>query len=302
MTIIKQEKEKRTMTKENNENKKTAYQYEVKKAFEKIEIGVRSVFESENYKRYLETMSRFYKYSINNSILIMLQAPSATAIAGASKWRNEFGRTIKKGAKAIKILIPHPYKREIEVEQEDGTMKTEIKELCYFTLGNVFDLDQTETEGEDNFPRICRELQEDSEEIKKAISICEKVSECPVSYWNLKDSSKGFYSKKDNKIVVKKGMTTSQTLKTLVHEIVHSRLHNTDNDIPRNVKEVQAESISFVVCSALFGVDTSDYSFEYIANWNGKDTKELKSILSNIQKQANNLIQDIQKEMEREVA
>lgn len=290
------------MTKENNENKKTGYQVEVKKAFERIELGVKSVFESENYKKYLQTMAKFHKYSINNSILIMLQAPSATAIAGAQMWKNEFGRTIKKGAKAIKILIPHPYKREIEVEQEDGTTKKEVKDLCYFTLGNVFDLEQTEAEGEDDFPRICRELQEDSEEIKEAIAAVEKVSTCPISYWNLKDGSKGFYSKKDNKIVIKKGMATSQTLKTLVHEIAHSRLHNTESDIPRQQKEIEAESIAFVVCSALFGVDTSDYSFEYIANWNGKDTKELKGILSNIQKQANKLIQDITIEMEREVA
>lgn len=293
------------MTKENGNKKgNTGYQVEVKKAFEKIELGVKSVFESENYKKYLQTMAKFHKYSINNSILIMLQAPTATAIAGAGTWKNEFGRTIKKGAKAIKILIPHPYKREIEVEEEDGTTRKEVKELCYFTLGNVFDLEQTEvTEGEDDFPRICRELQEDSEEIKEAISATEKVSNCPICYWNLKDGSKGFYSKKDNKIVIKNGMTTSQTLKTLVHEIAHSRLHNTEADIPRQQKEIEAESIAFVVCSALFGVDTSDYSFEYIASWNGKDTKELKSILSNIQKQASKLIQEIEaKLLESEVA
>lgn len=291
------------MTKENGNKKTSGYYVEVKKAFAKIELGVRSVFESESYKNYLQTMAKFHKYSVNNSILIMMQAPSATAIAGAQMWRNQFGRTIKKGAKAIKILIPHPYKREIEIEEENGAVRTEVKDLCYFTLGNVFDLEQTETDGEDNFPRICEELKEDSEEIREAISICEKVSDCPISYWNLKDGSKGFYSKKDNKIVVKKGMSTSATLKTLLHEIAHSRLHNTESGIPRQQKEIEAESIAFVVCNALFGINTSDYSFEYIASWsNGKDTKELKNILSDIQKQANKLIEDIQKEMEREVA
>lgn len=286
------------MTKENGNKENTGYQIEVKKAFERIELGVKSVFESENYKKYLKAMSRMHTYSINNSILIMMQAPSAQFCAGAGKWKNEFGRTIKKGAKGIKILIPHPYQREVEVELEDGTTKKEVKNLCYFTLGNIYSLDQTEG---DDFPEICKELQEDSEEIKKAIEVVEKVSDCPVAYWNLKDNSKGFYSKQKNQIVVKKGMSTSQTLKTLVHEIAHSRLHNTEEDISRQQKEIEAESIAFVVCSALFGVDTSDYSFEYIANWNGKDTNELKGILSNIQKQANKLIQDIRKEMEREV-
>ncbi len=283
----------------NKKKENTGYEVEVKKAFEKIELGVKSVFESSNYRKYLQAMSKLHTYSINNSILIMMQSPSAQYCAGAGKWKTEFGRTLKKGAKGIKILMPHPYQREIEVEQEDGTTKIEVKDLCYFTLGNIYSLDQTE--GRD-FPEICKELQEDSEEIKKAISVCEKVSDCPVAYWNLKDGSKGFYSKQKNQIVVKKGMTTSQTLKTLVHEIAHSRLHNTEKDIPRQQKEVEAESIAFVVCNALFGVDTSDYSFEYIANWNGKDTKELKGILSNIQKQANKLIQDIKKEMESEVA
>lgn len=283
-----------------NENK-TGYQLEVKKAFERIEIGVKSVFESENYKRYLKTMSKFHKYSINNLILIMMQAPggSFSHVAGATTWRS-MGRSIKKGAKSIKILIPHPYTKEIVVgEDAEGNKKTEMKELCYFTLGNVFTDEQTEGK---ELPTICNELQEDSEEIKKAIAVVERVAKCPVYYWNLKNTCKGFYSKAENKIVVKKDMSTSATLKTLLHETVHSRLHSSD-DCKKSTKEkeLEAESICYVVASALFGVDTSSYSFEYIATWsNGKNESELKNLLDSVHKEANKLISDIKAEMERE--
>lgn len=272
--------------------KKTGYQVEVKKAFEKIEVGVKAVFESENYKNYLKTMSKFHKYSINNSMLIMMQYPSASIVTGASKWKNEFNRTIKKGAKAIKILIPHPYKREIE---ENGEMVE--KDFVYFTLGNVFDIEQTEG---DEFPSLCKDLEENSQETWDMVNVVTKVSKCPIFYWNLKEGSKGFYSLKDDKIVIKKDMTAAQTLKTLVHEIAHSRLHNIENDISRQQKEIEAESIAFVVCNH-FHVDTSEYSFEYIASWSkGKDSKELKTILSNIQKQAKTLILEIEEVMEKE--
>ena len=279
----------------NKEN--TGYQVEVKKAFEQIEIGVKAVFESENYKNYLKTMSKFHKYSVNNSMLILMQYPSASIITGASKWKNEFNRTIKRGAKAIKILIPHPYKKEITITDDEGNESTVERDFVYFTLGNVFDVEQTEG---DELPTICKDLEEDSQETRNMINVVSKVSSCPIFYWNLKEGSKGFYSSKDNKIVIKKDMTAAQTLKTLVHEIVHSRLHNIENDIPRQQKEIEAESIAYVVCNH-FGVDTSEYSFEYIASWSkGKDSKELKAILSNIQKQAKTLIKEIEDVMESE--
>lgn len=275
------------------ENKnQTGYQVEVKKAFEQIEVGVKGVFESENYKNYLKTMSKFHRYSINNSMLIMMQYPSATMVTGASKWNNEFHRTIKKGAKAIKILIPHPYKREIVVTDDEGNETTVERDFVYFTLGNVFDVEQTEGA---EIATLCKELEEDSNEIKELVEVVSKVSTCPIAYWNLKDGSKGFYSAKENKIVISKNLKSSaQTLKTLIHEITHSRLHCVENDIPRQQKEIEAESIAYVVANH-FGVDTSEYSFEYIASWSrGKDSKELKGILTNIQKQAKTLIEEIE--------
>lgn len=264
--------------------KATGYQVEVKKAFSQIEVGVKSVFESKNYKKYLKTMSKFHRYSINNSILIMMQNPDASQVTGASKW-NTMGRMIKKGSKAIKILIPHPYTREIEI---DGEIKEQ--EFCYFTLGNVFDISQTEGE---ELPTICEELEDNSSEILSLIKKISSISTCPIAYWNLKEGSKGFYSSKDNKIVIKKDMSTSQTLKTLVHEIVHSRLHN-ETTKTRQQCEIEAESIAFVVCNH-FNVDTSEYSFQYIASWSkNKENKELKGILTNIQQQAKKLIEEIE--------
>lgn len=279
-------------------NEKTGYQVEVKKAFEQIEVGVKAVFDSENYKNYLRTMSKFHRYSINNSMLIMMQYPSATMVAGASKWKTEFNRTIKKGAKAIKILIPHPYKREIVVTDDDGNETTVTRDFVYFTLGNTFDVEQTEGP---ELPTLCKELQEDSDEIRELVEMVSKVSTCPIAYWNLKDGSKGFYSVKDNKIVISKNLKSSaQTLKTLIHEIAHSRLHSTENNIPRQQKEIEAESIAFVVANH-FGVDTSEYSFEYIASWGrDKESKELKDILSNIQKQAKTLIEEIEEVITKE--
>ena len=270
-------------------NTNTGYQVEVKKAFAQIEQGVKSVFESENYKNYLKTMSKFHKYSINNSLLIMLQFPTAEQVTGASIW-NTMGRKIKKGSKAIKILIPHPYKREVETTNEDGEKIMVEKDFCYFTLGNVFDISQTE--GED-LPSICKELDEDSPLILDLIENVSKVATCPIVYWNLKEGSKGYYSLKDDKIVIKKGMSSSQTLKTLVHEIAHSRLHNVTTKT-RQQCEIEAESVAFAVCN-YFGVDTSSYSFEYITNWSlGKNSMELKGILTNIQKETKKLIQDIE--------
>lgn len=282
------------MTKENNGNKKgnTGYKQEIAKLFDRLEIGVKSTFSSDNFKKYLELMSKFHTYSANNVCLILMQCPSASMVASASKWKS-MERTIKRGSKAIRILIPNFYKKKIETEEKDENGDPVIveKDAVYFSIGNVFDVEQTEGE---ELPSICKELQDDGEDIKTLIDAVTSVSEVPVMYWNLKDGSKGFYSKQKNQIVVKKDMSTSQTLKTLVHETAHSRLHNKETDKTRQVKEIEAESIAFVVCS-YFGLDTSEYSFEYVANWaKDKETAELREILNSIQKETKKLIQEIE--------
>lgn len=295
MTIIKKVKERTIMTNETNENKKTGYQVEIKKLFDRLEAGVKSTFISENFKNYLDLMSKFYNYSSNNVCLILMQCPNASMVASASKWKS-LGRYIKKGSKAIRILIPNFYKKKIETEETDENDKPIIieKDAVYFSIGNVFDIEQTEGE---ELPTICRELQDNSEELKSLIDVVTEVAKIPVAYWNLKDGSKGFYSKQKNQIVIKSNMPTLQTCKTLVHEVAHSRLHCEETGKTRQVKEIEAESIAFVVCS-YFGLDTSEYSFEYVANWSrDKETKELKEILNSIQKEAKKLIQEIESKM-----
>lgn len=289
------------MTKENG-NKKTGYQVEISKLFDRLEAGVKSTFTSDNFVAYLNLMSKFYNYSANNICLIMAQCPNASMVASATKWKS-LGRNIKKGSKAIRILLPNFYKKKIETDEvdENGDLVVVERDAVYFSIGNVFDVESTESINGEELPTICKELQDDSEEIQQLIDVVTEVAKIPVAYWNLKDGSKGFFSKQKSQIVIKKGMSTSQTLKTLAHETAHSRLHGQETDKTRQQREIEAESIAFVVCT-YFGVDTSEYSFEYVATWAmGKETAELREILNSIQREAKKLIQEIEaKLLERE--
>lgn len=270
----------------------TGYKQEISQLFDRLEIGVKSTFSSDNFKKYLKLMSKFHNYSANNVCLILMQCPNASMVASATLW-NTMGRHPKKGTKAIRIILPNFYKKKVEEENENGEKVVVQRDAVYFSIGNVFDVEQTCGE---ELPGICRELQEgeDGEEIKTLIQAAAEVSQTPIMYWNLKDSSKGFYSKQKNQIVIKKDMSNLQTCKTLIHEIAHSRLHSEETGKTKQVKEIEAESIAFVVCS-YFGLDTSEYSFEYVANWaRDKDTKELKEILNSIQKETKKLILEIE--------
>lgn len=280
------------MTKENGNKKgNTGYKQEISQLFDRLEVGVKSTFSSDNFKKYLKLMSKFHNYSANNVCLILMQCPSASMVASATLW-NSMGRHPKKGTKAIRIILPNFYKKKVEEEDANGNKVITEKEAIYYSIGNVFDVNQTT--GEEELPTICRELQEDGEEIRTLIDVATKVAEIPVMYWNLKDGSKGFYSKQKSQIVIKKDMSNLQTCKTLIHEIAHSRLHSEETGKTKQVKEIEAESIAFVVCS-YFGLDTSEYSFEYVANWaRDKETKELKEILNSIQKETKKLILEIE--------
>lgn len=274
---------------------------EIEMTFKKLEVGIQGVFETENYKRYLRCMSKFWRYSVNNSMLILLQNPDSTYVTGASKWAT-MNRKICYGAKSIKILLPHPYVKEIEVTDEEGNKKMVERSFVYFTLGNVFDISQTEViDGKDDgFCTICNEVNSNSIS-QEFIDCVVKVANCPVQYWNLKDNSKGFYSLKEDKIVIKKEMSNDNTLKTLFHEIAHKRLHSGENTKTRQVKEIEAESVSYV-CMQHFGVEsTEQYSFEYLASWSkGKSIPELKEILTDIQKQAKEIIDEVEMMLNQE--
>lgn len=262
---------------------------------EQLEKGVSEVFESDQYKQYLQVMSKFHSYSYNNILLIAMQCPGATMVAGYESWQRLFKRHVSKGEKAIKILAPCPYKKVIMQDVTDpithqplkNSNGEVIKEKVQITIPafrpvSVFDVSQTEGEPLPEMATV-QELIGEVDGFDTLQEIVESMAPCAVYHKDIKGSAKGYYSPADNQIVIKNGLSQQQEIKTMIHEIAHSLLHNSekmkDKKISRNDMEVQAESVAYTVCSAL-GIDTSDYSFGYIAGWsNGKDIKELKNAL-----------------------
>ena len=287
----------------------------VKEITKKLEEGLKELFESEQYKKYLNTMSKFHNYSYNNSILILLQKPDATMIAGYKSWEKNFKRHVKKGEKGIKILAPTKYKHIEEVIlldpktnnpiiDKNGKTKTEKKEIekTTFMPTTVFDISQTEGE---EIPTIGKELTFDVKEYKSFINAIEQISLVPIEYEELKKELKGYFSPKEQRIVIQKDMKESQTIKTAIHELAHSYLHDKEVKIKgiekrktkRSDKEVEAESIAYTICQH-FGIDTSDYSFAYIAGWSsGKEMPELKQSMETIQKASTFIITSLEKQL-----
>ncbi len=276
-----------------------------KELIEKLERGIQELYSSEKYAAYLKTLSKFYNYSFKNSLLIALQKPSATYVAGFNSWKNNFKRYVNKGEKGIQILAPAPYKMSIEKEKidpvtqkpilgKDGKPVTEMVEVIkpYFKPVYVFDVSQTTGEP---LPSIANELKANVENFSLFFKSLEMISPFSIEKENIKSGAKGYCDPENKRIALNEGMSEAQTIKTAVHEIAHSILHAVDGDIKdRSTREVEAESIAFVV-SSHFGIDTSDYSFGYIATWSsGKELKELKNSLDTIQKTANELINNIE--------
>ena len=285
----------------------------VKELTDKLEQGLKEVFESDNYKNYLNTMAKFHNYSINNTLLINQQKPDATLVAGYDSWVRNFDRHVKKGERGINIIAPAPFKTERDVPiinpetgqpilKKDGTPYTEKKEVTipYFKITRVFDISQTEGK---ELPTIgVNELLKDVDGAKDFIESLKKVSPIPIEFGETNGDSKGFYSPVDNKIVVKDGMSDAQTIKTMVHEISHAKLHNPDRTEENAGKskgtiEMEAESIAYIVCQH-FGIDTSDYSFGYIAGWSeGKETDELKKSMNTIRETSSEMIYRVEGSM-----
>lgn len=279
---------------------------------DKLEKGVKDVFQSDKYKQFLNVMAKFPRYSVNNTMLIMMQRPDAQLCQSFTGWK-QMGRYVKKGEKGISILAPAPYKIEREqtkldekgrpVFDADGEPVKEKVEVTIraFKVVKTFDLSQTDGK---ELPTIGpSELVGNIEGYPKLLQALQEISPVPVSFELIDGDAKGFYHLEDKTIVVQDGMSEVQTIKTLLHEMAHEKLHDKDNvpeakDISRNGKEVEAESVAYIVCQH-YGINTSDYSFSYVAGWSeGKETPELKASLDKIRQTASEFIYQIDQKME----
>ena len=287
----------------------------VKELTDQLEQGIGDLFASGQYAEYLKTMAKFHDYSFNNCLLIFFQRPSASRVAGFGTWK-ELGRYVKRGEKGIKIFAPCPYKKTVEPDPTnqrasgpDGNPPTEKTEIIIpmFKVVTVFDVSQTDGK---ELPALgVDELKGDVDGYAAFFHALEQVSPVPVSFEKVNGSAKGYFSPKEQRIVVGEGMGQLQTIKTAVHEIAHATLHNhyglKERDIPpeqrkdRHTCEVEAESVAFVVCQH-YGIDTSDYSFGYGAGWCGRERKELKASLDTIRQTAADLIDRIDGQLGRE--
>lgn len=281
----------------------------------KLEQGLQDLFNSDSYRNYLSTMSKFHNYSFNNTLLIAMQKPDATLVAGYKAWQKNFERHVNKGEKAIRILAPAPYKikeerdKIVPVTQEllldkDGNPQKEEVEITIpaFRAVSVFDLSQTD--GKPIPELTAKELLSDVEGYQDMIRAVEAISPVPIELEEIAGDSKGYYDREAKRIAVQENMSESQTLKTMIHEVAHSKLHSKEVEQDeqmrkdRNTKEVEAESVAYTVCQH-FGVDTSDYSFGYIAGWSsGRDTKELRSSMDTIRRTASELITGIEEQLQ----
>lgn len=291
----------------------------LKEITDSIETGIKELFESDKYKSYLQTMSRFHKYSLNNTMLISMQKPDATLVAGFNKWRDGFSRYVKKGEKGIKIIAPTPYKIKEEREKLDpqtkapildasGKVQTEEVEIQIpmFRVVSVFDVSQTEGEP---LPTLASNLTGNVEQFAVFMEAVKRTSPVPIEIKPMPEDTDGYYHIDDKRIAIREGMSEVQTISAAIHEVAHSLLHNremekelqaqqSENTKPikpkdRNTEEVEAESISFAVCS-YYGIQTAENSLGYIATWSkGKELAELRASLEIINKTSSELISGI---------
>lgn len=287
----------------------------VQELTDKLEQGLQDLFNSDSYRNYLSTMSKFHNYSFNNTLLIAMQKPDATLVAGYKAWQKNFERHVNKGEKAIRILAPAPYKikekrdkidpvtQELLLDKDGNPQKEEVEiTIPAFRAVSVFDLSQTD--GKPIPELAAHELLSDVEGYQDMIRAVEAISPVPIELEEIAGESKGYYDREAKRIAVQENMSESQTLKTMIHEVAHSKLHSKEVEQDeqmrkdRNTKEVEAESVAYTVCQH-FGVDTSDYSFGYIAGWSsGRDTKELRSSMDTIRRTASELITGIEEQLQ----
>ena len=264
----------------------------VRELMQKLSDGVHDVLTSENYARYLAVMGRFHKYSFRNTLLIWLQRPDATCVAGYGDWQKNFHRQVRKGEKGIRILAPVMYPRKGDDADDDE------KEIVCCKVVSVFDISQTD--GEDLPSLGVNELTGTVEQYSTFFDVLRQVSPAPIAFETITTGAHGYYNLEDRRIAINENMSEIQTVKTAIHEIAHATLHALPENGKRpkdgpdqNTREVQAESVAYIVCQR-YGLDTSDYSFGYIAGWSsGKDTPELAASMDTIRQAAHKLIDAI---------
>ncbi len=279
----------------------------------KLEKGVKDIFDGENYQAYLNFCAKLPRYSVNNQILIMMQKPDATMCQSFTNWK-EVNRHVRKGEKGIRILAPAPYKMQKEQEKVDASGKTvldkdgePVKETVEVTINAfkpVSTFDVSQTEGEPIPTPGVDELTGSVEGYETLLAAIKEVVPVPISFEQIDSGAKGFYHLEENRIVVQEGMSEAQTVKTLLHEASHQALHSKEamdsagEKKSKNQKETEAESVAYVVCQH-YGIDTSDYSFPYVATWSAdKEVPELKASLDTIRRTASELIVKIDEKVQ----
>ena len=286
---------------------------EMEEITSKLEKGVKDIFDGANYQQYLNFCAKLPRYSVNNQILIMMQKPDATMCQSFTNWK-EVNRHVRKGEKGIRILAPAPYKMQKEQEKVDASGKTvldkdgePVKETVEVTINAfkpVSTFDVSQTEGEPIPTPGVDELTGSVEGYETLLAAIKEVVPVPMSFEQIDSGAKGFYHLEENRIVVQEGMSEAQTVKTLLHEASHQALHSKEamdsagEKKSKNQKETEAESVAYVVCQH-YGIDTSDYSFPYVATWSAdKEVPELKASLDTIRRTASELIVKIDEKVQ----
>lgn len=287
---------------------------QLKEITDRLERGVQELFTSERYTEYLKTMGKFHNYSFNNTLLIAMQKPDATLVAGYQAWQKKFNRHVLRGEKGIQIISPAPIREKEEVEKidpetnepvlkENGQPETEIVEhiIPRFKVATVFDISQTDGEPLPDLGGA--DLTESVPDFNVFMEAIHMVSPVPIRFAEIEGESHGYYHNVDKEIVIKSGMSESQTMKTAIHEVTHAMLHDREMmqeqgiEKDRLTKEVEAESVAYTVCQH-FGLDSSEYSFPYIAGWSsGKEMKELRASMDIIRKTAGDFIEDMTEQL-----
>lgn len=275
---------------------------------DRLENGIKELYASGRYAEYLSAMSKFHHYSFGNALLILLQCPTATSVAGYNDWKKKFGRQVKRYEKGIQILAPYHFTYLVEYEKKDpatgrtlygpdGKPLTERRRenATRFRIATVFDVSQTEGR---ELPSLVSDLSGDVPDFENVYASLAALCPLPMELGPVPGTAKGYASFAENRVVVRSSMSQAQTIKTLIHETAHAKLHPPDFlsefPKPRREKEVEAESVAYVVCQH-FGIDTSDYSLGYVAGWSrGKELAELKASLSVIHSTAGEIINAIQ--------